>query len=112
MPFSICFTQTYLWFVSRYHSRTLYIIDVSQSVEHDHPHASEFLRKDLANVTDYFGKKGVRVMSLMDLFTFVTDASLGTDDAAVDRALEQASTISVVSPLCLCCVMCFGPALS
>ncbi|ORY98935.1 RIO1 family-domain-containing protein [Syncephalastrum racemosum] len=72
-----------------YHSRTLYIIDVSQSVEHDHPHASEFLRKDLANVTDYFGKKGVRVMSLMDLFTFVTDASLGTDDAAVDRALEQ-----------------------
>ncbi|KAI9484461.1 RIO1 family-domain-containing protein [Zychaea mexicana] len=72
-----------------YHSRTLYIIDVSQSVEHDHPHASEFLRKDLANVSDYFGKKGVRVMSLMDLFAFVVDASFGNDDQVVDRKLEE-----------------------
>ncbi|KAI9322313.1 RIO1 family-domain-containing protein [Dichotomocladium elegans] len=72
-----------------YHSRTLYIIDVSQSVEHDHPHASEFLRKDLSNVTDYFSKKGVRVMSLMDLFRFVTDSSFGNDEEAVDRELEK-----------------------
>jgi RIO kinase 1 len=28
-----------------YHKGKLYIIDVSQSVEHDHPHALEFLRK-------------------------------------------------------------------
>ena len=27
-----------------------YIIDVSQSVEHDHPHALEFLRKDCTNI--------------------------------------------------------------
>lgn len=67
----------------------MYIIDVSQSVEHDHPHASEFLRKDLANVTDYFAKKGVRVMSLMDLFSFVTDTSFGNSDEEVDRALEK-----------------------
>lgn len=32
----------------------LYVIDVSQSVEHDHPHALEFLRKDCANIN---GKK-------------------------------------------------------
>lgn len=34
----------------RYHGGGVYIIDVSQSVEHDHPHALEFLRKDCANV--------------------------------------------------------------
>ena len=34
----------------RYHEGTLYVIDVSQSVEHDHPHALEFLRKDCTNV--------------------------------------------------------------
>uniref|UniRef100_A0A8D0FMF9 Serine/threonine-protein kinase RIO1 n=1 Tax=Strix occidentalis caurina TaxID=311401 RepID=A0A8D0FMF9_STROC len=33
-----------------YHSGDVYIIDVSQAVEHDHPHALEFLRKDCANV--------------------------------------------------------------
>ncbi|KAI7860464.1 RIO1 family-domain-containing protein [Circinella umbellata] len=75
-----------------YHSKTLYIIDVSQSVEHDHPHASEFLRKDLSNVTDYFGKKGVRVMSLMNLFTFVTDPSFSNDEEVVDQKLEEIQT--------------------
>lgn len=34
----------------RYHDGDAYIIDVSQSVEHDHPHALEFLRKDCSNV--------------------------------------------------------------
>ncbi|KAF7643544.1 hypothetical protein LDENG_00237600 [Lucifuga dentata] len=33
-----------------YHNGDAYIIDVSQSVEHDHPHALEFLRKDCSNV--------------------------------------------------------------
>lgn len=75
--------------LSRYHSRKLYIIDVSQSVEHDHPHASEFLRKDLANVTDYFAKKDVRVMSIMELFKFVTDASFGNEEEEVDAHLEK-----------------------
>lgn len=37
-------------FVPRYHSGDVHIIDVSQAVEHDHPHALEFLRKDCANV--------------------------------------------------------------
>lgn len=34
----------------RYHDGDAYIIDVSQSVEHDHPQALEFLRKDCTNV--------------------------------------------------------------
>ena len=34
----------------RYSGGGVYIIDVSQAVEHDHPHALEFLRKDCANV--------------------------------------------------------------
>ena len=37
-----------------YHDGKAYVIDVSQSVEHDHPHALEFLRKDLHNVTEFF----------------------------------------------------------
>lgn len=34
-----------------YHKGEIVVIDVSQSVEHDHPHAFEFLRKDATNVT-------------------------------------------------------------
>ena len=44
-----------------YHEGKACVIDVSQSVEHDHPHALEFLRKDIHNVNEFFRKKKVRV---------------------------------------------------
>ena len=59
-----------------WHRNTVYIIDVSQSVEHEHPFASEFLRKDINNVSDFFRKKSLRVLSNYELFQFVTDRSL------------------------------------
>jgi serine/threonine-protein kinase RIO1 len=40
-----------------YHEGEVYFIDVSQSVELDHPHALDFLRKDCQNVNDFFSKK-------------------------------------------------------
>ncbi|KAG0338819.1 Serine/threonine-protein kinase RIO1 [Podila horticola] len=72
-----------------YHSRTLYIIDVSQSVEHDHPHAFNFLRMDITNVSDYFRKKRVDVMGQKELFDFITDVSIEMSDEAMDNELER-----------------------
>jgi serine/threonine-protein kinase RIO1 len=57
-----------------WHNDRVYVIDVSQSVEHDHPYASEFLRKDIANVSDFFRKKSMRVLSNYELFRFITNA--------------------------------------
>ncbi|KAJ3188185.1 Serine/threonine-protein kinase RIO1 [Gaertneriomyces sp. JEL0708] len=55
-----------------YYKKRLYIIDVSQSVEHDHPNALEFLRKDCANVVDYFSKRVEGdVLSVRELFEFI-----------------------------------------
>jgi len=55
-----------------YHKKKLYIIDVSQSVEHDHPHASEFLRKDCSNVIEYFRKRVQHpIFTLREMFEFV-----------------------------------------
>lgn len=53
------------------HKSILYMIDVSQSVEHDHPNALEFLRKDLSNVQAFFRKYGVRVPNMRTLFEYV-----------------------------------------
>lgn len=55
-----------------YHSEKLWIIDVGQSVEHDHPRSLEFLRMDLKNVTAFFARKGVKTVSEQALFGFVT----------------------------------------
>uniref|UniRef100_A0A2I3GR89 Serine/threonine-protein kinase RIO1 n=1 Tax=Nomascus leucogenys TaxID=61853 RepID=A0A2I3GR89_NOMLE len=76
-----------------YHGGGVYIIDVSQSVEHDHPHALEFLRKDCANVNDFFMKHSVAVMTVRELFEFVTDPSITHEnmDAYLSKAMEIAS---------------------
>ncbi|KAJ2452484.1 Serine/threonine-protein kinase rio1 [Coemansia sp. RSA 2424] len=72
-----------------YHGKRLYIIDVSQSVEHDHPHALDFLRHDCNNVTEFFRKRGnVRTMSLRRLFEFITDPAAGSSSEDIDRALD------------------------
>ena len=63
-----------------YHEGHLYIIDVSQSVEHDHPSAFDFLRSDIKNVEDFFAKMGVRCLGLRRCFEFVVKEKLDTTD--------------------------------
>ncbi|XP_042438485.1 serine/threonine-protein kinase RIO1-like [Zingiber officinale] len=65
----------------------LYIIDVSQSVDLDHPSTMEFLKEDCLHVSDFFRKHGIAVMTVMELFDFVVDASLADED--VDDYLEK-----------------------
>lgn len=36
----------------------LFIIDVSQAVDLDHPKALDFLREDCAHINDFFRRKG------------------------------------------------------
>lgn len=56
-----------------WHDNEIYVIDVSQSVESDHPSALDFLRKDAANVNDFFRKTGgLNVMTTRQLFEFIT----------------------------------------
>ncbi|PSN50976.1 Serine/threonine-protein kinase RIO1 [Blattella germanica] len=80
-------------FNTLYHSGQLYIIDVAQSVEHDHPHALEFLRTDCTNVSEFFRKKGVATMTVKELFDFITDRSIteSNRDAYLDKMSERAA---------------------
>uniref|UniRef100_A0A669EZM5 Serine/threonine-protein kinase RIO1 n=1 Tax=Oreochromis niloticus TaxID=8128 RepID=A0A669EZM5_ORENI len=75
-----------------YHSGDAYIIDVSQSVEHDHPHALEFLRKDCSNINEFFVKHGVAVMTVRELFDFITDPSITSQN--IDQYLDKAMVIA------------------
>lgn len=72
-----------------YHNGQLLIIDVSQSVEHDHPHALDFLRKDCTNVSEFFRKKMVSTMTIKELFDFITDPTVTEEN--MDEYLEKIS---------------------
>jgi len=69
----------------------LYIIDVSQSVEHDHPHALDFLRSDISNVTRFFRDHRCSVLSMKQLFQLITDPLI-TNEKHVKDLLAQRTT--------------------
>lgn len=55
------------------HKGHVVVIDVSQSVEHDHPLSMDFLRRDLVNINAFFRSKGHQeLFRLQDLFFLVT----------------------------------------
>merc|ERR1719313_55811 len=62
----------------------LYVIDVSQSVEHDHPQALEFLKRDLVNVNDFFGRMSVPTVPVRKLFDFILAEAPRGAEALVD----------------------------
>ncbi|KAI6030861.1 RIO1-domain-containing protein [Pisolithus orientalis] len=79
-----------------YHDSHLYIIDVSQSVEHDHPAAYDFLRKDIKNVEEYFGRFGVTGLGIRRCFDFITREVFGEDSGTLDEREILVQCISEV----------------
>ena len=82
-----------------WHMQRPYIIDVSQSVEHSHPYSSEFLKKDVFNITDFFRKRCSGVLSNYDLYKLIVDKEAISLDAAlsdletlVNARLEDANS--------------------
>lgn len=55
-----------------YNNGEIWVIDVSQSVEHDHPLALEFLRRDVVNVNEYFEKHNAHNLNTKFAFDFIT----------------------------------------
>ncbi|KAG6364270.1 hypothetical protein INS49_005869 [Diaporthe citri] len=71
-----------------YHDQTLYIIDVSQSVEHDHPRSLEFLRMDIKNVGDFFRRKGVDTLADRTVFDFIIESQGPVEGAEMKKSVE------------------------
>lgn len=72
-----------------YHNQRLYIIDVSQSVEHDHPRSLEFLRMDIKNVGDFFRRQGVDILSDRSVFNFITSPQGPVEEAEMKESIEH-----------------------
>lgn len=58
------------------HNDKLYVFDVSQSVEPDHPMSIDFLRMDIKNVNDFFSRiKKINVYPEREIFKFIITPS-------------------------------------
>lgn len=72
-----------------YNAQRLYIIDVSQSVEHDHPRSSEFLRMDIKNLGDFFRRQGVDTLSDRAIFNFIVATEGPVEEAEMVQTIEK-----------------------
>lgn len=62
-----------------YFNKCLYVIDVAQAVENDHPNALTFLKRDCININNFFKKCGVEVPTNRQLFDIVISCSKNID---------------------------------
>lgn len=76
------------------HEENLYVFDVSQSVEPDHPMSIDFLRMDIKNVNDFFSRiKKINVYAERDIFKFViTPSNILFKNADDLKELDQEGT--------------------
>lgn len=70
-----------------FHRGQVYLIDVSQSVEADHPHALDFLKRDCVNVNSFFRKFGCQLVRLRSLFDWIMTAKRKDDE--ISRLVEE-----------------------
>ncbi|MCJ1310550.1 protein kinase rio1 [Agyrium rufum] len=71
-----------------YHQGKPWIIDVGQSVEHDHPKSLEFLRTDIKNISDFFSRKSVETLPERSVFEFITANQGSSEQEGTLHALE------------------------
>eukprot|EP00891_Asterochloris_glomerata_P001973 jgi/Astpho2/1973/Aster-00482 len=79
------------------HEGELWIIDVSQAVDLDHPHALEFLREDATHVNAFFRRAGIATLTTRELFDFAVDPSIHAGNLA--EALEQLQEVASSRPV-------------
>ncbi|KAG9842765.1 serine/threonine-protein kinase RIO1, partial [Aureobasidium melanogenum] len=72
-----------------YHQGRIFVIDVSQSVEHDHPRSLEFLRMDIKNISDFFARKGVDCLPERAIFGFITSEQGGVETAQMEELIAK-----------------------
>ncbi|KAM3142160.1 hypothetical protein pb186bvf_005814 [Paramecium bursaria] len=77
-----------------YYENKIYMIDVSQSIESDHPQAYLFLKRDIQNINNYFKKQGVHVFTLRQIFKFITDEHLKNEETEIDNMIKERMDIS------------------
>eukprot|EP01022_Parablepharisma_sp_SALTPOND_P016029 TRINITY_DN2308_c0_g1_i1.p3 TRINITY_DN2308_c0_g1~~TRINITY_DN2308_c0_g1_i1.p3 ORF type:complete len:421 (-),score=41.11 TRINITY_DN2308_c0_g1_i1:4409-5671(-) len=70
----------------------VYVIDVSQAVEHDHPMALEFLRRDCANINAFFESRGVTTLGLKQIFYLIIEQAFEFSREYAQKLLAERKT--------------------
>ena len=55
-----------------YYNKEVYVIDLAQAVEENHPNADYFLKRDIHNMNEFFNKNDIDTLTDQQFYDFVT----------------------------------------
>jgi len=87
----------------------LWIIDVSQAVDLDHPRALDFLKEDAAHINAFFRRAGIAVLTTRQLFDFAVDPSI--NESNLHEAVETLQQLAVRCSCILCLLKAVSPGI-
>ena len=70
-----------------WYQQKIWVIDVGQAVEHDHPSSFDFLRHDCSVISAFFRCRGVATLTVREFFDFVTAPQLGESECAFEARM-------------------------
>ena len=71
----------------------LWVIDVSQAVDLDHPLALDFLKEDAAHINTFFRRAGIAVLTTRQLFDFAVDPAI--NESNVHEAVQALQQLAI-----------------
>lgn len=74
-----------------YHDNKIYVIDVAQAVEHDHPNSLTFLKRDCHNINEFFAKNGIETLLDQQVYDYITKWDIKKKDLSeyVEKCREE-----------------------
>ena len=72
-----------------YYNKEVYVIDLAQAVEENHPNADYFLKRDIHNMNEFFTKNHIDTLTDQQFYDFVVEKNIKDCKEYVDKCRAE-----------------------
>ena len=72
-----------------YYNKEVYVIDLAQAVEENHPNADYFLKRDIHNMNEFFTKNSIDTLTDQQFYDFVTKKNIKDCKEYINQMREE-----------------------
>ena len=72
-----------------YYNKEVYVIDLAQAVEENHPNADYFLKRDIHNMNDFFTKNSIDTLTDQQFYDFVIRKNIKDTKEYINKMREE-----------------------
>ena len=72
-----------------YYNKEVYVIDLAQAVEENHPNADFFLKRDIHNMNEFFTKNTIDTLTDQQFYDFVTNKHIKDCKEYINKMREE-----------------------